>query len=94
MSKNKEKKRYNLFRIDWIDAASNSKWQDLDDISFSHYKVNSIGWLIKETKDYYFIAQNLSCQYQCSDIMQIPTKWIVKKTKIRGNQIIYDNDER
>ena len=85
-----KKTTYNLYKIDWIDACSNSSWVSIDLMNEpEHHHVSSIGWLVKENKDYYVLAQNLSSNGNCADRIQIPKKWIRKVKRITGNIIEY-----
>ena len=82
--------KYNLYRIDWTDAHSNGGWTLPKDVDIKPVKVHSVGWLIKDTKDYFVLAQNMSSSGNSADRIHIPKKWIHKKRKITGNIIIYE----
>ena len=82
--------KYNLYRVDWIDAHSNGGWSLPKDINIKPLKVNSVGWLIKDTKDYIVLAQNMSSSGNCADRIHIPKKWIQKKRKITKHLIQYE----
>ena len=84
------KQKFKLYRVDWIDASSESGWKKLDNIDTSHIYIHTVGWLIKETKDYLFLAQNLSSSYSYNDIMMIPKGWKVRKRIIPNNIIEYN----
>ena len=84
------KSTYHLYRIDWIDAASQSSWIHLNDLQDPvDYTVSTVGWLIQDTDDYYVLSQNLSSSMGASDRMQIPKKWIKRKRRIQGHIIEY-----
>lgn len=84
------KKTFKLYRVNWVDAASNSGWVHISDIKTpKDYLVSTVGWLIYEDKNYYVLAQNLTSSGNVSDRMQIPKKWVTKVSKLAGNIIEY-----
>lgn len=85
-----KKKTFHLYRINWTDASSNSGWKDLNELHIQPFQVASVGWLIKENKDFLFLAQNMASVHQASEIMSIPRKWIHRKTKITKHMLTYD----
>ena len=83
---------YHLYRIDWIDAHSNGGWELPKDVNIKTLKVNSVGWLIKETPTYYVLAQNMSSSGSCSDRMHIPKKWMCRKRRLTNNIVEYKSN--
>lgn len=76
----KKARTYKLYKIDWTDASSYSAgWKDIDECKIRPYKVSSTGWLVKEDKDFYVLAQNMASHHHAAELMQIPKKWITKK---------------
>ena len=89
MSKKRDE-YYELYRIDWTDAASNGGWEDLKETKIKHYKVHSIGWLVHNDADYYVLAQSITSHHTSNDRIQIPKAWVNKVTKITKNRIVYE----
>lgn len=86
------KKSYSLYRIDWVDAASNSSWTPLENYAKPNdFNVHTVGWLIYEDKNYYVLAQNMSSAGNCADRMQIPKKWVKRVRKLTNNIVEYRN---
>lgn len=81
---NKHKITYPLVRVEWIDAVSNSKWFDKDDLekwvtTISDCWCENIGWLVKKTKHYIVIASR-STQLNMEEtqfglLQKIPRTW-------------------
>ena len=79
--------KYHLYRIDWVDAQSDSHWIPIDKIDITPYAVASVGWLVAERKGHVILAQNMSSNNNCADRIQIPTGWIVKRTRLPKHMI-------
>ena len=91
MTKKKNKEVYELYQIDWIDAATSSGWQDVDRNydKDPDWTVSTVGWLIKKTKKYYILATSLSNHHVSGDRWFIPVKWTQKVSKIAGRSYTY-----
>ena len=87
----KKSKRYSLYQIKWLDAKADGGWKHLsDDIEASGAYIHSAGWLIKETSKVYVLAQQMGSTGQYSDTITIPKGWSMKKTKMRGMDVVYN----
>lgn len=78
---------YPLTEVIWNDAASNSEtWVHLKDITPPE-KVNSTGFLVKETDDYITIAVSVSVEQANMDTvgntMTIPKGMILSRREVR-----------
>lgn len=40
----------------WLDSEASNEWTDIDDISDELELTESVGWLIKETEQFYLVA--------------------------------------
>ena len=85
-------RKYPLIRIDWTDATTCPAWREVADVlKWEHgTKIHSIGWLLRETKDFYVIGQSLSANEKTDAVLEIPKRWATKKTVIKGHTIEYN----
>ena len=72
-----------LVKIRWCDACDiNYNWKHLDDImediNSKNWECETVGWILKETKEYIAIASTLSTDY-AKFVIKIPTTWIRSK---------------
>ena len=92
MAKRKSVKRYSLYQIKWRDAKAVGAWKHLDDpIDAEGCEICSAGWLIKETPRAVVLAQQMSSGGNYADTITIPKGWLLKKTKMRGMDVVYNN---
>ena len=78
--------------ITWCDATSNENaWGTLDDaISWAdneNWQVVSIGWILKETKEYILLCSKKSMETEYTEaqygsMFKIPTTWIRERRKL------------
>jgi len=79
-----------LLYIEWCDATSKvgpwvTKQEAIDWADSEHWVVKCVGWVVKETKEYLLLCQQMSptddyTQEQLGTIYKIPKTWIrVKK---------------
>lgn len=78
---------YPLTEVIWDDAASNSEsWVHLDDV-IQPERVNTTGFLVKETEDYITIAASVSAIEDyietVGNTMTIPKGMIVSRREVR-----------
>ena len=92
MAKKKvNRQKYQLYRVDWYDAFSaGGGWNSLDKVPESHMLIHSVGWLIKDTKKYFILAQQMSDNKNYSDTINIPKVWIKSKRPLK-NWIHYES---
>lgn len=83
--------KFDLYRIDWRDAAGANSWHWIPDLKAKHYDVNTVGWLVYEDKDYYVLTMCISSEYQAGERMQIPKKWVTKVKKIKGQTVEFQH---
>ena len=86
------KSKHQLYEISWRDASSASGWKKLaaiTDEDLCHYEVKTVGYLVRENKDYYLLAQSMSNYQNVDNRFQIPKKWITKVKKIKGSYVEY-----
>ena len=66
-------KKYKLCEIFWLDHAGSGGWQEESDFLEPPIECRSIGWLVREDKQRYFLASTLSSdagQGGCSEILK------------------------
>ena len=66
-----------LVLIEWIDAVYHDLWESIDDTEPTDMKVQSVGWLAKDTSEYKLVVPHQQCS-QVRGGISIPTKAIVK----------------
>jgi hypothetical protein len=76
----KEKYRHKLVIVKWIDSrGASARWQFLEDKNELPVECISVGWIVKENKNYKTIVPHLSIESDlrqgCGD-MVIPTRAI------------------
>ena len=70
-----------LVLIEWIDAVYHDLWEPIDDTDPTDMKVQSVGWLAKDTPEYKLVVPHQQCS-QVRGGISIPTKAIVKIKKL------------
>ena len=89
-------RKYPLYEITWRDASCSNGWKPFDKITdhdLCHYEVKTVGYLVRENKDYYLLAQSMSNHDNVDNRFQIPKKWIVRKKRIKGFQVEYIGEQ-
>ncbi len=75
-----------IYIIDWIDSASENGWVASNDLGIANIaKCQSVGYLVKETKEHITLAQNRSkdeSHYPFGELISIPCVAITKKRQI------------
>ena len=76
--------RYELYEIKWLDAYEmESGWLDLEDaLKIKPPEVRSVGYVLKETKEYTILAADIGSDQIDQDVGRvtvIPGQWIVDK---------------
>lgn len=76
-------KKGTLLYIEWYDAESNDDWRDISDIVAELPLIQTIGFLIKESKDCVAIAQNIDKKNDNASMsMIIPKAWVKRIRKL------------
>jgi len=74
--------------LEWSDAVANSNWAETKTAEHwadeSNFFVQTIGWIIKETKNYICIAASWKeeddlCDEKFASLQKIPIGWIKKR---------------
>ena len=66
--------------IEWIDAVAESGWDKPEKLNLLTCK--SIGFLVKETKEAYYLAAVVSGD-ECNATIAIPKSWVNKKKWVK-----------
>ena len=82
--KSKANPRSELYEIRWLDAYEmESGWLDLEDaLKIKPPEVRSVGYVLKETKEYIILAADIGSNQIDKDVGRvtvIPGQWIVDK---------------
>lgn len=70
---------FRFVQIIWLDAYSEDQWSDLDTYVFTDYVVISRGYLVKETKKYWWLAPNIGLnagKWEVGCMIGIPKKMV------------------
>ena len=62
-----------LVLVEWIDAVYHDLWEPLDDTDPTDMKVQSVGWLAKDTEEYKLVVPHQQCS-QVRGGISIPSK--------------------
>ncbi len=78
------KKKYDIYLVEWIDAVSADKWDDLTShIDVEPHVIVSVGFLLAQNKKKTILCLNIDeAGESASCAMTIPTVMILSKTKI------------
>ncbi len=79
---------YKIVLLTWTDASSIDSWTRVKDLPEEAHPCYSAGFLIKTTKDYYYLANTHTIEDSEQDlltsgIMMIPKKWVHKMEILR-----------
>lgn len=72
--------------IDWIDSSTIRGWQHADDKPVGYYeptKIQSVGYLVEDTKDFVTLTTSLSENGGIIDPLSIPKVAIIKKRVLK-----------
>jgi len=77
-----------ILKIDWIDSASEHGWLSTQEIKELEgvAKCQTVGYLVKETKELISIAQNRSTDnthYPFGEIITIPKVAVIKRRELK-----------
>ena len=82
---------FKVVKIVWTDAMAMNEWKTISELDKEHEKdsapCTSIGFLIKTTKQFFYVANTISGGDTEDDIvsngiMMIPRKWVISKEEI------------
>jgi len=77
--------KFPLIYVEWIDAESDSKWDDREGAEKwlnRDFVVHDIGWLIMENDKYIIICNQVASDGDLGNRTKIPRGWITKLTKV------------
>jgi len=84
-------KKYKLVYIKWCDACTRQGWHTEEEAfdwaeSFD-WHVESVGWVLRETKTFILIAsqitENEDLSVTSNKLLKIPKTWVIKKVDIK-----------
>jgi len=67
-----------IARVKWLDANSKYGWRD-DDEEWELFTIDSVGYVVKETKDFIVLTTSVSQNDHYMDPITIPKKMIVSR---------------
>lgn len=79
---------YRIVLLTWTDASSIDSWTKVKDLPEQAHPCFSAGFLIKTSKDYYYLANTHTIEDSEQDlltsgIMMIPRKWVKEFTVLK-----------
>lgn len=87
--KKQKKLTLHLYKVKWLDALADGGWKAIEQHRPELIEVQSVGWLVAESRNVLSLAQQLSSAGSAADTINIPKNCIVKKTKL-GHSITYE----
>lgn len=86
MDKGKEYiKKAPLSLITWIDAESDSDWEDSGKVKMwveEDFIVYEVGWIVAESKKYIVICSQIAKDNDFGNRTKIPKKWILERKDV------------
>lgn len=78
-----KEQKYKVVKITWTDASGIDQWTKVKDLPDTSVPCYSVGFLIKTTRQYYFLANTHTRddeedELMTSGVIMIPKKWAVK----------------
>ena len=78
---------YDIVRIEWVDSRLCSHWQHIEDIDEDVVKCTTIGFLIKETDNAFYVTHTVAKDEQAAGCIIIPRECIKKYEIIRQTEL-------
>ena len=75
--------KYAIERVTWIDPASDSGWNRISDLDGKGVAIETVGYVVKETKASVCIATSVSEFGKALDPITIPKVNIQRRTRLR-----------
>ena len=86
--------KFNLVKVEWIDAAGCTSWQPLGDAQRANpSRIVSIGYKIRDDKIALTVAGSITENLNVHDTTVIPRGWVTKITKIKGQTYEYKDSK-
>ena len=83
----KDNTKFPLIYLEWVDAFSWSEWMGLEDALMcadeEDCTVREVGWLLRETPHYLFIATAWLSNGVFSGFTKIPKTWVRKRVVLK-----------
>lgn len=80
-----KKTLFKAIYVEWKDACASSGWKEINTADVDPILIKSIGWLVKETKEYLTITHGHDTEppHLINGFMTIPKAWIQKRKYIK-----------
>lgn len=79
--------KFDIIIIRWLDAVTNPTWREVDTIPAPYFPVNTVGFFIGESEDYWVVACNHAWMHGDVDTTSIPKKMITDVEVIRRAKV-------
>lgn len=81
-------KTFKVVKVVWTDAASIDEWKSVDDLPKVAVPCITVGFLVKTTRQYYYIANTFTTYETVDELMttgviMIPRKWVTSFKEIQ-----------
>jgi hypothetical protein len=78
---------FKAIRLEWTDATGIDEWMNVKDLPDHAHPCISIGFVVKQTRDYFYLANTVSKSESADEVMSsgvimIPKKWVKNKTEL------------
>lgn len=89
---------FKVVKLVWEDAVAYGEWKSHDDLPDKLNTCSTIGYLVKETKDFYFVSSTVSLDDELPDTihinatMGIPKKWVKKAIQVNLEELNVTKD--
>lgn len=80
--------KHEMVVVTWHDAHAESAWMEVKDIDAEPFVVDSIGWLIPDSKpNHVVIAQSIGLDDAIDGVLSIPKGMVVKVQVLSPNSV-------
>lgn len=76
-------RKFPLWEITWKDHSADSGWVEPEDLEEPSIVVRTIGWLIKETEERYFLVTSLTSDRGMGGLNEILKPTVIKTKVLR-----------
>jgi hypothetical protein len=82
---------FKIVKITWTDASSIDAWQSIKELPETAHPCYSVGFQVKVSKDYYYLANTHTVEDSEQDLLtsgviMIPKKWVAKYEVLEDNK--------
>lgn len=89
---------FKVVKLVWEDAVAYGEWKSHTDLPDKMNTCSTIGYLVKETKDFYYVSSTVSLDDEIPDTvhinatMCIPKRWVKKAIQVNLEELNVSKD--